>query len=142
MKDAVQGLREWGWSLVVGLLLGVGFAVGCTGPRVGGDAEDTAPEPGTRVYDVQIHMAEQKDQAAQVLGRAVQWWESQPSSERSPLVQDAPSSDKAVTIEWKAPLYRVRLGPFATRQQAERVLRNARSTFPEAFVAPDRIEAP
>ncbi|PSQ78623.1 MAG: SPOR domain-containing protein, partial [Bacteroidetes bacterium QH_6_63_17] len=49
------------------------------------------------------------------------------------------ASASAVTINWKPPFYRVRLGPFATRQQAEAVLQAARSVFPDAFVAPKRI---
>jgi hypothetical protein len=56
-------------------------------------------------------------------------------------VRGAQASDVAVSIKWRAPFYRVRIGPFATEQQAETVLEEAHSTFPDAFVAPDRVEA-
>lgn len=139
---AVRGLRERGCVLVAGLLLSVGVVVGCTTLRVGEDTEDSEPETRTHVYHVQLQMTDEKEAAAQVLGRAEAWWEKQPSSDRPPLVRGVPSSEKVVSIHWKPPLYRVRLGPFATRQQAEAVLRDARLTFPDAFVAPDRIDSP
>lgn len=94
------------------------------------------------MYHVQLQLTDDKDRAAAVLGRAQQWWQKQPPSEHPSLMDDAPSSDPPVTMVWKAPFYRVRLGPFATEEQAETVLEAARPTFSEAFVAPARIADP
>lgn len=94
------------------------------------------------MYHVQLQLTDDKDQAAAVLGRAQQWWQEEPPSNHPSLVDDAPSSDPPVTIVWKAPFYRVRLGPFATEEQAETVLDAARQRFSDAFVAPARIEHP
>lgn len=122
------------------LFLGALLLGACSAP--GPASDPTNPESGTRVYHVQLQLTEDKDRAVQTLNQALRWWEQQPASERPPLVRGVQSSETPATIKWKAPLYRVRLGPFASEQQAETVLEAARSAFPEAFVAPDRLEAP
>lgn len=121
----------------IGILLCGGLILGCSGPQVGDEEEER--EPPDRVYHVQLDMSEEKAQAVRVRSRAEQWWENQPASARPPFVRGASSSDRAVSIEWRAPFYRVRLGPFAQREQADSVLAAARPTFPDAFVAPERI---
>ncbi len=117
------------------LLAGVLFiALSCAGPQPQEPDEGEAQ----RVFHVQLHMTEEKDEADRVLGEALSWWENQSPSDRPPLVE---TEESPVDIMWKAPLYRVRLGPFATREQAETVLSDARSDFPEAFIAPERVPA-
>jgi len=82
-----------------------------------------------------------KAQADRVLSDALDWWQAHASSLKPEPLNRASSDDRApVAIAWKAPLYRVRLGPFASRAQAEDVLAAARSSFPEAFIAPDRLQ--
>lgn len=120
--------------LLMGVLV---IALSCTGPQPE-QPEDPEEAEVQRIFHVQLHMTEEKDEADRVLGEALSWWEGQPSSERPPLAE---SEGRPVDITWKAPLYRVRLGPFATREHAESVLSDARSEFPEAFVAPERVPA-
>jgi len=120
-----------------GLLLGA-----CSGPAPESTGQPPKVEPGTRIYYVQLRLTEDKGRATEALGRAERWWRGHPPADRPPLVQEASSSGRPVTITWKAPLYRVQLGPFATETQAEAVLDAARSAFPDAFIAPDRAEAP
>lgn len=117
--------------LFTGVLL---IGLSCTGPQPQ-EPEETEVQ---RVFHVQLHMTEEKDEADRVLGEALSWWENQSPSDRPPLVE---TKESPVEIMWKAPLYRVRLGPFATREQAEAVLSDARSDFPEAFIAPERVPA-
>jgi len=125
-------------QIAASILLCTGLLLACSGPRSG----STKTEPETtvrRVYRVQLRMTEEKKEAVQARSRATQWWKDRPASERPPIAQTGPASASAVTINWKPPFYRVRLGPFATRQQAEAVLQAARSLFPDAFVAPKRV---
>ncbi|WP_263809526.1 SPOR domain-containing protein [Salinibacter sp.] len=128
---------------VLSILAGVcisGMVLGaCSGP--GSTGRSSEGEPGTRIYHVQLRLTEDKGRATEALGRAERWWRERPPADRPPLVQGTSSSGRPVTITWKAPLYRVRLGPFATETQAEAVLDAARPAFPDAFVAPDRSEA-
>ncbi|PSQ89040.1 MAG: SPOR domain-containing protein [Bacteroidetes bacterium QH_2_63_10] len=126
--------------LLLGFLLSGGFLLACTGPASTRSSESTTPDPGTRIYHVQLQLTDEKERAVEVLGQGQRWWRKQPASARPPLVRGTQSADTAVHIEWKAPFYRVRLGPFATEQQAERVLDAARSAFPDAFVVPDRVD--
>ena len=122
------------------MLLGAVFLGGCSGPAPSADSSGT--EPGSRGYYVQLQFTEDKDRAEAILSQGLRWWNQQPASSRPSLVEDARSSDTAVSIKWQAPFYRVRIGPFATEQQAETVLEEARPTFSDAFVAPERTDAP
>ena len=126
--------------IVAALLLGAAFLGGCSGAAPPTDS--SGAEPRSRVYHVQLRLTEDKDQAEAILSQGLRWWNQQPASSRPSLVEDARSSDTAVSIKWQAPFYRVRIGPFATEQQAETVLEEAQSTFPDAFVAPERVDAP
>lgn len=125
-----------------GLLFAVVLLVACTGPTPDRTSGSSSPAPGTRLYHVQLQITEDKDQAVEILGRGQRWWTAQPPADRPSLVEGTAASAKAVSITWKAPYYRVRLGPFATEAQAEAVLEAARSASPDAFVVPDRVEAP
>lgn len=110
------------------------IALSCSGPQ----PQESGEGDVQRVFHVQLYMTEEKDEANRVLGEALSWWRDQPSSDRPPLAE---TEGPPVEIIWKAPLYRVRLGPFASKEQAESVLSEARSDFPEAFVAPERVPA-
>lgn len=124
-----------------GLLVG-GLLLACSGPAPNDPGTASGPDAGPRVYHVQLQFTDDKDDAAALLGRAQQWWREQPPGEHPSRVEGLRTSDQPVTIVWKAPFYRVRLGPFATETQAKRVLDAARPTFPDAFVALERIEDP
>lgn len=125
----------------VGLLVG-GLLLACSGPAPNKPGTASGPVVEARVYHVQLQFTDDKTNAAALLGRAQRWWREQPPSEHPSRVEGLRTSDQPVTIVWKAPFYRVRLGPFATETQAQTVLDAARPTFPDAFVAPERIEDP
>lgn len=117
--------------LIGGLILGLS----CSGPSP--DASD-APETAdpSRVYHVRLDVTEEKDAADRTLGRALEWW-----GERSEAIvaRPLPTDDGSpVAVVWKAPLYRIQIGPFASRAEADSVLQVARSSFPDAFVSPAR----
>lgn len=115
--------------LAVGVLL---LVLSCSGPQPG----ETGGTEERRVYHVQLQMTEEKEAANRTLGQALVWWEDRPPEKRPPL---AHPEESPADIKWKAPYYRVRLGPFATREQAESILGDARSSFPDAFVAPEQV---
>lgn len=140
MAEATRRAPRHLLRLAVGILLGGGLLAACSGSESVSRTETTGADDA-RVYHVRLDLTEDKDRAAQILGQAVQWWKKQPSSARPPLAREDASSRSAASIRWKAPFYRVQLGPFATRPQAEAVLQAAQSRFPDAFVAPERIDA-
>jgi len=117
-----------------------GLLLSCSGPPPDSSESTSTERSEARVFHVQLQMNDDKERAAAALGRAQQWWTAQSPTEHPPLVEELPSADPPVRMVWKAPFYRVRLGPFATKEQAETVLNAARSTFSDAFVVPDRRE--
>jgi len=85
-------------------------------------------------------MSEEKPAADRIAADALTWWRSLPPSERPwPLEGD---DTLPVDVEWQAPLYRVRVGPFSSRSRAEAVLDAVQSRFSDAFIAPRRVSPP
>ncbi len=114
-----------GWVL---LTSGVFLGVSCSGP----DAPGTA-ETASRVHYVQLDRTKQNVEANRMVGRALEWWDERATSV-GPRPVDTVSSP--VSVAWRAPFYRVQLGPFASRAAADSVRKAAQRTFPEAFVHP------
>lgn len=91
------------------------------------------------MYHVQLRMTEEKAEAERALGQALSWWND---ADAKALPQPAAAGQSSpVTIAYRTPLYRVRLGPFASRAAADSVLSAAHERFPDAFVAPSRRSA-
>lgn len=114
------------------------LGLSCSGPS---PETQTSPEESLdRVYHVQLDMADEKATANQALAKALAWWKDLSGrSMPSPLTGNDRFDDSPVAMVWKPPMYRIRLGPFASRSEAEKVLTAAQSTFPDAFVAPERL---
>lgn len=127
-----SGLRS---ALCLILLLGV---VSCTPqPLSDGDRSRTEDaresDAPRRTFHVQIRTVGEKSAADRAVSDAVAWFDALPEAERpEPLsaVRELP-----VDVRWKAPFYRVRVGPFSSREAASAVLRALKSDFPEAFIA-------
>ena len=121
--------------LALGSLVFVVIVLGaCTGPQSTGGEEESQ-----RVYHVQVRMTEDKAKAERTLGTVLEWWtQSAPAHLPQPVETEQASP---VKIAYRPPLYRVRLGPFASREEAETVLAAAQEAYPEAFVVPGRRSA-
>jgi hypothetical protein len=83
-------------------------------------------------------MTKDKAKANHTLTEVLEWWNRHRTSLQPEPLSSAGAGEAAAQISWKAPRYRVRLGPFASRDQAQTVLDAVRPSFPEAFVAPER----
>lgn len=73
-------------------------------------------------YRVQVYLGERK--AAEEAKRA--------------FLQSSP--DTPAYLSWLAPNWRLRIGDCRTRLEAERLLRDLRSTYPGCYIVPDQIE--
>lgn len=132
-------MRQVRWLVV--LVLGGGLA--CSGPQATQDGG--RPEPGAapegreveRVYRVQIGLFDDKSAAEQTVREAVEWWTSVPRADQPAPLRDADTLP--VDVYWKAPYYRVRIGPFSARDRAERMLDVTQRRFPDAFIAPEIV---
>jgi len=124
---------SFGLGLLAGLLL---LGLSCSGPSPEAPASSEAATDRSRAYHVQLDMTKEKEAANRILGQALQWWDAHEGAWSAPPL--TPPDASPVTVAWRAPLYRIRLGPFATRAQADSVLAAAQSAFPGAFVRPAR----
>lgn len=123
-------------TIRLGVILGgLLFGLSCAGPD---DTSKSRTEDDDRVFHVQVGMTEDKAAANALMGEAMAWW-SEHSSEMAPTpLSSSNSARRPVQVYWKPPLYRVRLGPFSNRSAANTVASAAQSSFPDAFVAPER----
>ena len=106
------------------------------GDPTGGGPEADRP---SRVYHVQIGTVESKTTADQRVARALSWFESTPDDTLPDVL--AFRSKLSVNVRWKPPFYRVRVGPFRSRADADAVLQACREVFPDAFIAPERVRS-
>jgi hypothetical protein len=83
-------------------------------------------------FRVQVFSSDSRDAAEAVRTEAEAWW-------RDVRGQAGAPRDLSPTVAYLQPYYRVRLGGFEFRDEAERALAFVRARFPEAFVVPDRV---
>lgn len=83
-------------------------------------------------YRVQVLQATNKDEADRVVNDVIAWWRRE--HERLGL-EDTP----AVYTYFRAPYYRVRVGNFESRTDADAVRRELVRLYPSSFVVPDRV---
>ncbi len=102
-------------------------------PGRAGAPAPTEPTPRqVEGYRVQIFSSSSRASAEQTRDGAVAWWGR---AQRRP---GAPAALEPVVV-YLQPYYRVRLGAFATDEQAEEALEFVRAEYPEAFLVPDIV---
>ncbi len=95
-----------------------------TGPRV------------VQGYRVQIFSSADKGEAEEVRDEAMGWWR---------VVRNDPDAIETMgqgldaNLDFNRPYYRVRLGAFEYRREAEAALPLIRRRFDQAFIVPDRV---
>lgn len=87
-------------------------------------------------FRVQIFNSIDRAQAIQQEEAAKAWWRSLPSEQRP--AQLWPEALPIYTV-YRQPYYRIRVGDFATRPEAERALNFVKRHYPDAFIAPDIV---
>ncbi|MEM6647763.1 MAG: SPOR domain-containing protein [Bacteroidota bacterium] len=87
-------------------------------------------------YRVQIFSSQNKQQADQIWGEAVAWWRNLPTPDQ-PDGYNPDGLDAEVV--YMQPYYRVRLGNFTSRSQAQSLLGLLRARFDRALIVPDRV---
>ena len=98
-----------------------------------GDPPPPTPEPDptpqqVEGYRVQIYASESRQNAERVRSEALQWWGRAGTGE-----------DLEAIVAYLQPYYRVRVGAFASREEADAALARVRRQYPEAFIVPDVV---
>ncbi|MXZ03958.1 MAG: SPOR domain-containing protein [Rhodothermaceae bacterium] len=93
-------------------------------------------QPGFRIQIVSTLSKQEADQAVE---DALAWWrdfEEDPS-----LYELYPRSEPEPPVyqDFRAPYYRVRIGNFITRANAERLLEVVKDNYASSFIAPDQV---
>ncbi len=83
-------------------------------------------------HRVQVFSTASQETAERVRGEALAWWQSSRGQAGAPAEMD-------VSVVYLQPYYRVRMGGFAERDDAEAALALVRTRYPEAFLVPDLI---
>ena len=83
-------------------------------------------------HRVQIFSTASQETAERVRGEALAWWATARGGAGAP-------ADMDVAVVYLQPYYRVRMGGFAERDDAEAALELVRTRYPEAFLVPDLI---
>jgi len=115
------------------------FVVSCVPANVSSDTpvNEKRAMPA-RSYHVQVRTVEEKAEADRAVLDVMTWFDDLDRKER-PLPLSRVST-VPVDVRWKAPFYRVRVGPFTSKEAAESVLESIQSAFPDAFIAREIIE--
>jgi len=119
--------------LTLALLLSLSvLAASCTGPGTTSEPEREAPR---QVYRIQVHMTPEQDEAEQVAEQVRTWWQALPTGERPAALADVGLRPE---VMWEQPYYRVRIGRFPSRSNAEPALSAVRAAFGDAFLVPEQ----
>ena len=89
-------------------------------------------------FRIQISNVPSKAEADAQLEDFVAWWreQKQQGTSGTPLFRRA---DPPVYIAYRQPYYRVRVGDFVSRIQAEQILPRLRDRYPGALIVPDMV---
>lgn len=127
------------WRRLVGVIALMLFVVSCIPANVSSDTPvDEERAMPARSYHVQVRTVEEKEEADRAVSDVMAWFDDLDRKER-PLPLSRVST-VPVDVRWKAPFYRVRVGPFTSKEAAESVLESIQSAFPDAFIARGIIE--
>jgi len=90
-------------------------------------------------FRIQIFSSQDKRAADGQAENAVAWWRQQLRIGRLDEVYPGATSPPPVYLDFRQPYYRVRVGNFSARRQAQAFLQLIEQQFPSAFIAPDII---
>lgn len=117
--------------MVVGCVLLATVLAGCQSVEPTRDDTEAPAEMPERAFFVQVGMSDTRSEAETMWQQAASWWE-QLETPPEPLRR---YNDPPVRVVWQTPYYRVRVGPVATRNEADMVRDVLSRRFEQAFIA-------
>ena len=104
-----------------------------------GKADDRPVSRTGPGYRIQIYSSQDKRAADRRAEQAVAWWREQLRAGQLDDLYPYEPTPAPIYQDFRQPYYRVRVGNFATRSEAQELLRLVESRFPSAFIAPDQV---
>ena len=103
-----------------------------------GTIEEPEPEGPRTVqgYRIQVFSSADKAAAEGVRDEAATWWRT---AQNDPDALELLPNGLPMEVDFNQPYYRVRLGAFEYRREAEQAIRVVQRRFPEAFIVPDTV---
>lgn len=92
---------------------------------------DEGMEQTVEGFRIQVFSAQDQEAAQEFRERVRQWWERTKTRAPDDLFRSSPP----IVIEYSQPYYRVRIGAFADREEAEEALEFVHNEYSGAFVA-------
>lgn len=86
-------------------------------------------------FRIQVISSVEKDAAVAAEVEARRWWRNEGSS----AYRGAFPSELPTYVVYQQPYYRLRIGDFATRQDAQQALAAIEGRYPGAFIVPDTV---
>ncbi|NNE47670.1 MAG: SPOR domain-containing protein [Rhodothermales bacterium] len=102
----------------------------------GSASDDSRTLETVQGFRIQIHSSLDKEGAVSAEERAKAWWQSIPAEGRPESMRQ---ELLPVYLKYVQPYYRIRVGNFATREEAEIALELIAARFPRAFIAIDTV---
>ena len=90
-------------------------------------------------FRIQIYSTQDKRAADRRAEQAVAWWRELLRAGQLDDVYPDELTPPPVYQDFRQPYYRVRLGNFASRAEAQRTLRLVEQRFSSAFIVPDKV---
>lgn len=87
-------------------------------------------------YRIQVFSSADKGSAETIRDEAESWWRV---ASRDPDALEFLPNGLPVEVDFNQPYYRVRVGAFEYRREAEQAIRVVQRRFPEAFIVPDLV---
>lgn len=87
-------------------------------------------------YRIQIFSSPNKASSESVRDEATAWWRV---AREDPDAIELLPNGLPTEVDFNQPYYRVRVGAFEYRQEAEQAIRVIQRRFPEAFIVPDTV---
>ena len=90
-------------------------------------------------FRIQIISTLSKQEADQMVEGALAWWRDFVEDDSLRELYPQIESDPPVYQDFRTPYYRVRIGNFINREDAERLLEVVEKSYASAFIAPDMV---
>ena len=119
-------------TLLVGVCLALSACVPLREASTSASQRTMGPGP-VRGFRVQVHLTPEKPEADAYVEDVLSWWQNVPADERPDVF---PAGDLPFEVAWLQPYYRVRVGAFTARADAETALPLIRERFPDALIVP------